>query len=151
MGMKAGTTINKMEYYKAMQRYKDLKVQPICWENKSSNTCVQDSLQRNVLQHIQFCSNLPSTVSYTVEFGYESFTKTQHHVFSLLNPKRHSVDQCTGEQVKNRATRVTPAALRGSPRGLNLQTLHLKGAADTTVKILLQRKHQRGELHKISS
>ncbi|KAB5548957.1 hypothetical protein PHYPO_G00061650 [Pangasianodon hypophthalmus] len=56
---------------------------------------------------------------------------------------RHSVDQCTGEQVKNRATRVTPAALRGSPRGLNLQTLHLKGAADTTVKILLQRKHQR--------
>ncbi|XP_060792036.1 chordin-like protein 2 isoform X2 [Neoarius graeffei] len=56
---------------------------------------------------------------------------------------RHSLDQCTGDQVKNQATRVTPAALRGSPRGLNLQTLHLKGAADTTVKILLQRKHQR--------
>ncbi|XP_046724324.1 chordin-like protein 2 isoform X1 [Silurus meridionalis] len=56
---------------------------------------------------------------------------------------RHSMDQCPGEQVKNRATRVTPAALRGSTRGLNLQTLHLKGAADTTVKILLQRKHQR--------
>lgn len=71
--------------------------------------------------------------------------------FYLLKPQRHSVDQCTGEQVKNRVTRVTPAALRGSPRGLNLQTLQLKGAADTTVKILLQRKHQRGELHKISS
>ncbi|KAG7321128.1 hypothetical protein KOW79_015543 [Hemibagrus wyckioides] len=56
---------------------------------------------------------------------------------------RHSMDQCPGEQVKNRATRVTPPALRGSPRGLNLQTLHLKGAADTTVKILLQRQHQR--------
>ncbi|XP_060747650.1 chordin-like protein 2 isoform X2 [Tachysurus vachellii] len=56
---------------------------------------------------------------------------------------RHSVDQCPGEQMKNQATRVTPAAIRGSLRGLNIQTLHLKGAADTTVKILLERQHQR--------
>ncbi|XP_047661984.1 chordin-like protein 2 isoform X2 [Tachysurus fulvidraco] len=63
--------------------------------------------------------------------------------YQLNRGVRHSVDQCPGEQMKNQATRVTPAAIRGSPRGLNIQTLHLKGAADTTVKILLQRQHQR--------
>ncbi|KAF4098600.1 chordin-like protein 2 [Onychostoma macrolepis] len=56
---------------------------------------------------------------------------------------RHSVDQCAAEQVRGRSVRATPSTLRGSPRGLNLQTLHLKGASETTVKILLQRKHQR--------
>ncbi|XP_050948282.1 chordin-like protein 2 [Labeo rohita] len=56
---------------------------------------------------------------------------------------RHSVDQCAAEQVRGRSVRATPSTLRGTPRGLNLQTLHLKGAAETTVKILLQRKHQR--------
>ncbi|XP_016361714.1 chordin-like protein 2 [Sinocyclocheilus anshuiensis] len=56
---------------------------------------------------------------------------------------RHSVDQCAAEQVRGHSLRATPSTLRGSPRGLNLQTLHLKGAAETTVKILLQCKHQR--------
>uniref|UniRef100_A0A8B9JG10 Chordin-like 2 n=1 Tax=Astyanax mexicanus TaxID=7994 RepID=A0A8B9JG10_ASTMX len=56
---------------------------------------------------------------------------------------RHSVDQCSREQARGRAVRATPSTLRGSLRGLNLHTLHLKGAAETTVKILLQRKHQR--------
>ncbi|XP_073680879.1 chordin-like protein 2 [Garra rufa] len=56
---------------------------------------------------------------------------------------RHSVDQCAAEQVRGRSVRATPSTLRGSPRGLNLQTLHLKGAAETTVKILLQRQHQK--------
>ncbi|XDV38699.1 hypothetical protein PO909_008049 [Leuciscus waleckii] len=56
---------------------------------------------------------------------------------------RHSVDQCGAEHVRGRSVKATPSTLRGSPRGLNLQTLHIKGAAETTVKILLQRKHQR--------
>ncbi|XP_051533236.1 chordin-like protein 2 isoform X1 [Myxocyprinus asiaticus] len=56
---------------------------------------------------------------------------------------RHSVDHCAGDQVRGRSVRATPSTLQSSPRGLNLQTLHLKGAAETTVKILLQRKHQR--------
>ncbi|XP_076835619.1 chordin-like protein 2 isoform X1 [Brachyhypopomus gauderio] len=56
---------------------------------------------------------------------------------------RHSVDECSGEQVRGRPVRSTPSTLRGSSRGLSLHTLHLKGAAETTVKILLQRKHQR--------
>nr|XP_055036337.1 chordin-like protein 2 [Misgurnus anguillicaudatus] len=57
---------------------------------------------------------------------------------------RHSVDQCAAEQVRGRSVRATPSTLRGlNSRSLNLQTLHLKGSAETTVKILLQRKHQR--------
>jgi len=69
----------------------------------------------------------------------------QHLILCVLKHKRHSVDQCGAEQIRLRSVRATPSTLRGSPRGLNLQTLHLKGAAETTVKILLQRKHQRGK------
>ncbi|XP_068600951.1 chordin-like protein 2 [Brachionichthys hirsutus] len=50
---------------------------------------------------------------------------------------RHSVDQCSAEQ-----SRARPS-VRTSPRGLRLSKLNLKGASKTTVKILLQRKHQR--------
>lgn len=61
--------------------------------------------------------------------------------------KRHSVDQCAAEQVRGRSVRATPSTLRGlNSRSINLQTLHIKGASETTVKILLQRKHQRGAL-----
>ncbi|XP_062867944.1 chordin-like protein 2 [Trichomycterus rosablanca] len=56
---------------------------------------------------------------------------------------RHCVDHCAREQTKNRAVRVLPTTVRGTSRALNLQTLNLKGAAETSVKILLQRKHQR--------
>ncbi|KAG9351889.1 hypothetical protein JZ751_023140 [Albula glossodonta] len=47
------------------------------------------------------------------------------------------------EQLRGRAVRATPSTVRGSPRGLNLQSLRLKGAAGTTVKILMQKKHQK--------
>lgn len=60
-------------------------------------------------------------------------------------PKRHSVDQCSAEPNRARPDHVTPTKLRASPRGLSLSKLNLKGASETTVKILLQRKHQRGE------
>ncbi|XP_066502512.1 chordin-like protein 2 [Hoplias malabaricus] len=56
---------------------------------------------------------------------------------------RHSLDQCTGEQVRGRGVRATPSTLRG----LNLHMLHIKGDAETTVKILLQRKHQKACLY----
>ncbi|TSL04231.1 Chordin-like protein 2 [Bagarius yarrelli] len=75
--------------------------------------------------------------------NHNLFPSRQSNQCVMCSCSRHSVDHCTGGQVKNRATRVTPAALRGPSRGLNLQTLHLKGASDTTVKILLQRKNQR--------
>ncbi|XP_030638516.1 chordin-like protein 2 [Chanos chanos] len=60
---------------------------------------------------------------------------------------RHSLDHCAGEQLRGRPVRATPSTMRGSSRSLNLQTLHLNGAAETTVKILLQRKHQRACLY----
>lgn len=66
----------------------------------------------------------------------------------LLYPRlqqRHSVDQCSGEQSRVRPDRATPPRVQTSPRGLSLSKLNLKGASETTVKILLQRKHQRGE------
>lgn len=55
------------------------------------------------------------------------------------------MDQCPGEQIRARPDRATPPRVKTSPQGLNLSKLNLKGAAETTVKILLQRKHQRGE------
>lgn len=70
-----------------------------------------------------------------------------HRVLSCLfffPLKRHSVDQCSAEQSRAQADPFTPTKVRVSPRGLSLSKLNLKGASETTVKILLQRKHQRG-------
>lgn len=55
------------------------------------------------------------------------------------------MDQCSVEQNRARPDHLTPTKVRTSPRGLSLSKLNLKGASETTVKILLQRKHQRGE------
>uniref|UniRef100_A0A8C5DJH0 Chordin-like protein 2 n=1 Tax=Gouania willdenowi TaxID=441366 RepID=A0A8C5DJH0_GOUWI len=60
---------------------------------------------------------------------------------------RHSVDQCSGEPRRARPDRATPPRVRASSRGLVLSKLNLKGASETTVKILLQRKHQRACLY----
>ncbi|XP_077361241.1 chordin-like protein 2 [Festucalex cinctus] len=55
---------------------------------------------------------------------------------------RHSVDQCSGEPTRPRSLRV-----RTSPRHLSLNKLNLRGASETTVKILLQRKHPKACLY----
>lgn len=59
--------------------------------------------------------------------------------------QRHSVDRCSAEHNRARPDYLTPTKVRTSPRGLSLSKLNLKGASETTVKILLQRKHQRGQ------
>lgn len=64
-----------------------------------------------------------------------------YHVFVT---KRHSVDQCSAEQNRARPDHLTPTRSRTSPRGLSRSKINLKGASETTVKILLQRKHLRG-------
>nr|XP_015197209.1 PREDICTED: chordin-like protein 2 isoform X1 [Lepisosteus oculatus] len=56
---------------------------------------------------------------------------------------RHSKDQCSGDPGENVAGRETPSAIRSSSRALNLPAFRHGGAAGTTVKILLQRKHKR--------
>ncbi|XP_020778801.1 chordin-like protein 2 [Boleophthalmus pectinirostris] len=58
---------------------------------------------------------------------------------------RHSVDQCPGEQTRMWPDRATVPRVRTSPQSLS--KLNLKGASETTVKILLQRKHQRACLY----
>lgn len=62
----------------------------------------------------------------------------------ITSLKRHSVDQCSTEQNRARPDQLTPTKVRTSARGLSLSKLNLKGASETTVQILLQRKHQRG-------
>ncbi|CAL8399742.1 unnamed protein product [Boreogadus saida] len=63
---------------------------------------------------------------------------------------RHSVDQCSEEPLVRDRSGVlgaTLSSLKSSPRsgpwGLGLGKLNLKGAADTTVKIFLQKKQQK--------
>ncbi|XP_064208508.1 chordin-like protein 2 isoform X1 [Anguilla rostrata] len=56
---------------------------------------------------------------------------------------RHSQDLCVGEQPGGRAVRATPSTARTPPKSLNLQGLRLKGAAGTTVKIVMQQSQQR--------
>uniref|UniRef100_A0A3P8WYD3 Chordin-like 2 n=1 Tax=Cynoglossus semilaevis TaxID=244447 RepID=A0A3P8WYD3_CYNSE len=60
-----------------------------------------------------------------------------------LNISRHPVDQCAAESGRARSDRATAPRVRTSPKGLSLSKLNLKGASETTVKILLQKKHQR--------
>ncbi|CAL1573583.1 unnamed protein product [Knipowitschia caucasica] len=58
---------------------------------------------------------------------------------------RHSVNQCPGEQIRVWPDQATVSRGRTSPQ--NLAKLNLKGASETTVKILLLRKHQRACLY----
>lgn len=58
---------------------------------------------------------------------------------------RHSLDQCPREHIRVRPDRATAPRVRTSPQSLS--KLNLKGASETTVKILLQRKRQRACLY----
>lgn len=55
------------------------------------------------------------------------------------------MDQCATEPSRERSDRATPPRIKASPRALTLGKLNLRGSSETTVKFLLQRKHQRGE------
>ncbi|TRY97922.1 hypothetical protein DNTS_034146 [Danionella cerebrum] len=108
--------------------------------SRQSNQCVLCSCSNgNIFCALKTCPPITSHCSSPV-LGPETCCM----VCKGDNIIRHSVHQCAARaQVRGRSVRATPPTLRESPKGLNLQTLHLKGAAETTVKILLQRKHQR--------
>ncbi|XP_077448701.1 chordin-like protein 2 [Stigmatopora argus] len=55
---------------------------------------------------------------------------------------RHSVEQCSGDQ-----DRVQSSRIRTSTRRLSLEKLNLRGASETTVKILMQRKQLKACLY----
>uniref|UniRef100_A0A087YND7 Chordin-like 2 n=1 Tax=Poecilia formosa TaxID=48698 RepID=A0A087YND7_POEFO len=68
-------------------------------------------------------------------------SSTEDGTHQLNRGVRHSVDQCSGEQSRVRSDRAT--RMKASARALSLSRLNLRGAPETTVRILLQRKHQR--------
>ncbi|XP_057677768.1 chordin-like protein 2 [Corythoichthys intestinalis] len=55
---------------------------------------------------------------------------------------RHSLEQCSGDQDTAQSPRI-----RTSTRHLSLNKLNLRGASETTVKILMQRKQQKACLY----
>ncbi|XP_037543496.1 chordin-like protein 2 [Nematolebias whitei] len=56
---------------------------------------------------------------------------------------RHSVDQCSTEPNRVHSDSATPPRIKASPRAPTLGKLNLRGSSETTVKFLLQRKHQK--------
>ncbi|KAJ7996676.1 hypothetical protein DPEC_G00239500 [Dallia pectoralis] len=56
---------------------------------------------------------------------------------------RHSVDHCVEDELRGRSVRSTPSTVRGTPRSLAISKLYLKGASETTVNFLLQKKQQK--------
>uniref|UniRef100_A0A3Q2QPD3 Chordin-like 2 n=1 Tax=Fundulus heteroclitus TaxID=8078 RepID=A0A3Q2QPD3_FUNHE len=75
--------------------------------------------------------------------GSSGSSSTEDGNHQLNRGVRHSVDQCSGEQRRVRSDRATLPRIKASPRGLSLSRLNLRGASETTVKILLQRRHRR--------
>lgn len=66
-------------------------------------------------------------------------------LLNLCFHQRHSVDQCSTEPSRVRSDRATPPRIKATPRTPSLGKLNLRGASETSVKFLLQRKHQKGE------
>ncbi|XP_062342118.1 chordin-like protein 2 isoform X1 [Osmerus eperlanus] len=79
--------------------------------------------------------------------GMSGFSTAEDGGQQLNRGVRHSVDQCAAEQLRERSVRGTPSTARATPRGLSLAKLHLKGGSETTVKIVLQKKHLRACLY----
>lgn len=125
--------------------------------SKQNNQCVLCTCSNgNIFCALKTCQ--PLTCSSSVSVPDTCCLMCKDHISSgssssedghqqLNRGVRHSVDQCAGEQLRVRSDRATPHRVRTSPRGLSLSKLNLKGAAETTVKILLQRKHQRACLY----
>ncbi|CAG00588.1 unnamed protein product, partial [Tetraodon nigroviridis] len=95
------------------------------------------------------CKGRPTPASWAsatarADRGTGGFSSAEDGNLQLNRGVRHSVDQCSAEQNRARPDHLTPTRSRASPRGLRLSKLNLKGASETTVKILLQRKHLRG-------
>ncbi|KAF3706453.1 Chordin-like protein 2 Precursor [Channa argus] len=125
--------------------------------SKQSNQCVMCTCSNgNIFCALKTCQ--PTTCSSPVsvpdtcclvckDHGTSGSSSTEYGNQQLNRGVRHSVDQCSGEQSRARPDRATPPRVRSSLRGLSLSKLNLKGASETTVKILLQRKHQRACLY----
>ncbi|XP_054899926.1 chordin-like protein 2 isoform X1 [Poeciliopsis prolifica] len=123
------------------------------FSSRQSNQCVMCTCSNgNIFCALKTCqpvtcsspASLPDTCclvckDHSSGSGGASSTEDGNH--QLNRGVRHSVDQCSGEQSRVRSDRATRT--KASARALSLSRLNLRGASKTTVRILLQRKHQR--------
>ncbi|CAB1333012.1 unnamed protein product [Coregonus sp. 'balchen'] len=121
--------------------------------SRQTNQCVMCTCSNgNIFCALKTCQ--PLTCSSPVSFpdtcclvckdgGINGYSSVEDVGQQLNRGVRHSVDQCAGELLRGRSVGSTPSTVRGTPRGLSLPKLHFKGAAETTVNFLLQKKHQK--------
>ncbi|TNN37566.1 Chordin-like protein 2 [Liparis tanakae] len=81
------------------------------------------------------------------DHGTSGSSSTEDGNQQLNRGARHSVERCSGEPSRPRSDRASPLRARASPRGPSLGHLNLRGASETTVKIVLQRRQRRGCLY----
>ncbi|XP_011481753.1 chordin-like protein 2 isoform X1 [Oryzias latipes] len=121
--------------------------------SRQSNQCVMCTCSNgNIFCALKTCQPVTcsSPVSLTdtcclvcKDHGAGGSSSTEDGSLQLNRGVRHSVDQCPGEQSRLRLDRAPAPRVKTPPRGLSLSKLNLKGASETTVKILMQRKHQK--------
>ncbi|KAF3840866.1 hypothetical protein F7725_006728 [Dissostichus mawsoni] len=119
--------------------------------SKQSNQCVVCTCSNgNIFCGLKTCQPITCSSAVSVpdtcclvckDTGTSGSSSTEEGNQQLNRGVRHSVDQCSGEPGRVRFDRATPPRVRAAPRGF--AKLNLKGASETTVKILLQREHQR--------
>ncbi|KAI4813773.1 hypothetical protein KUCAC02_003003 [Chaenocephalus aceratus] len=119
--------------------------------SKQSNQCVVCTCSNgNIFCGLKTCQPITCSSAVSVpdtcclvckDTGTSGSSSTEEGNQQLNRGVRHSVDQCSGEPGRVRSDRATPPRLRAAPRGF--ARLNLQRASETTVKILLQRKHHR--------
>ncbi|XP_061608610.1 chordin-like protein 2 [Phyllopteryx taeniolatus] len=119
---------------------------------KPSNQCAMCSCSNgNIFCAVKTCQPIscssPVTLADTCclvckDFSTSGSSSAEDGNQQLNRGVRHSVDQCSGELDRIQSPRV-----RTSPRRVSLNKLNFRGASETTVKILLQRKHEKACLY----
>ncbi|XP_027886861.1 chordin-like protein 2 isoform X1 [Xiphophorus couchianus] len=124
------------------------------FSSRQSNQCVMCTCSNgNIFCALKTCqpvtcsspASLPDTCclvckDHSSSSGGGGASSAEDGTHQLNRGVRHSVDQCSGEQSRVRSDRATRTKV--SARALSLSRLNLRGASETTVRILLQRKHQ---------
>ncbi|XP_051782533.1 chordin-like protein 2 [Erpetoichthys calabaricus] len=75
--------------------------------------------------------------------GNPSYASSELIQPQLNRGVRHSQNQCFGAQAKGKLVKTSHSTVSNTPRGINLKSFMHKGAAGTTMKIVLQEKHKR--------
>ncbi|KAL0994046.1 hypothetical protein UPYG_G00117110 [Umbra pygmaea] len=121
--------------------------------SRQTNQCVMCTCSNgNIFCALKTCQPLscasPVSVTDTCcqvckDGGINGYSSVEDGGQQLNRGVRHSLDQCAEEQLRRRSVRSTPSTVRGTPRGMSLPKVHFKGASETTVNFLLQKKQQK--------